>query len=69
MDRKDKFLWMQDVLEHLGDSFEEWRRADSHDERYLAEAVERDLEEFRRLCRSMKQESRSTAPRRQAALV
>ena len=69
MDRKTKFLWMKDVLEHLGDSFEEWRRADSREERYLADAVERDLEEFRRLCSSLKQESRSMAPRRQAALV
>jgi hypothetical protein len=69
MDRKSKFLWMKDVLEHLADSFEEWRRADSHDERFLAEAVERDLEEFRRLCITMKQELRSTSPRRQTALV
>jgi hypothetical protein len=69
MDRKTQFLWMKDVLEHLGDSFEEWRRSDSHDERYLAEAVQRDLEEFQRLCKSMKQANRSSAPRREAVLV
>jgi hypothetical protein len=69
MDRKMKFLWMQDVLEHLEESFDQWRAAEARDDRLMAEVVERDLEELRRLCQQMKQETRQAAPRRLAALV
>jgi hypothetical protein len=68
MDRKTKLLWMKDILEHLGDCFDEWQLAEPHNERFLAEAIERDLDEFRRLCSSLRREG-SPAPRRQAAIA
>jgi hypothetical protein len=69
MDRKHRFLCMRDILEHLGDCFDEWEQANSRDERFLAETIERDLDQFRRLCNSLRQDARSSTPRRQAALV
>ena len=69
MDRKTKILCMKDILEHLGDCFDEWQQADSQDERYLADSIERDLNEFRRLCHSMRRDTGSQTPRRQAAFA
>ena len=54
MDRKTKFLWMKDILDHLGDCFEQWQGADDRTERYLADSMQRDLDEFRRLCESLR---------------
>jgi hypothetical protein len=64
MERKQKLMSMQDILEHLGGCFEEWQAADDHTERYLAEAIERDLNEFRKLCVALRTD-RSTAHERQ----
>lgn len=58
MDRQARLLWMKEVLEHLDECHRQWQFADDEIERYLADAMERDLEELRRICRSLKQESR-----------
>jgi hypothetical protein len=54
MDRRGKLLLMQNILERLGDCCDEWQRADTRCERLLADSVERDLTEFRRLCVSLR---------------
>ena len=65
MDRHSKLLWMKEVLEHLDDCHRQWQFAeDAAAGRYLAEAVERDLDELRRLCESLKKESPPHALRR-----
>ena len=69
MDRNAKFLWMKDILEHLEDCFEQWQQADARSERFLAETIERDLEEFRRLCRSVRRDHAPAGQCRQAALA
>ena len=53
MDRRTKFLWMKDILDHLGHCYEQWQVADEMNEQFLAESVKRDLNEFRRLCESL----------------
>lgn len=65
MDRKNVCLWMKDVLEHAGDCCDQL--ADSPNERFLAEAIERDLEELRRLCAALKEQSRPALRRQTAA--
>ena len=50
MDRHATFLWMKDILDHMAQCHEEWQLADSSSERYLAESIRRDLDEFRSLC-------------------
>jgi hypothetical protein len=57
MDRRTKLCWMKDILEHLAGCCDQWDSADDHSERYLAESMRRDLEEFRRLWESMRIES------------
>lgn len=69
MDRKTRFLWMKDVLEHLAVSVDEWQRADCCEERFLSESVERDLQEFRRLYSSMRREPRLMANSRPPVFV
>ena len=54
MDRRRKLLLMQDILEHLGSCFSEWQHVEGGQQPYLAEAIERDLNEFRRLCDSLR---------------
>jgi hypothetical protein len=44
---------MQDLLEHLGACHEQWPAAEPAVERFLADAVRRDLDELRRLCDSL----------------
>jgi hypothetical protein len=61
MDRHAKFLWMKDLLEHIGACHEQWQTADARTERYLADSIKRDLEEFRRLSESLRNETRSCA--------
>ncbi|HEY5312159.1 MAG TPA: hypothetical protein VIK18_06550 [Pirellulales bacterium] len=53
MDRQARFLWMKDLLEHLSDCHDQWQAADPASQRYLADAVRRDLDELRRLCESL----------------
>lgn len=57
MERRVKLQLMRDVLEHLGDCFDQWQSTDSSSEHYLAAAIDRDLNEFRRLCESLRQGS------------
>jgi hypothetical protein len=68
MERKQKLSSMQDILAHLGGCFEEWQTADDRSEWYLAEAIERDLNEFRRLCVSLRTERSSTRERAAVAV-
>lgn len=56
MDRQAKFLWMKDLLDHIGQCHDQWQFADPCAERYLADSIRRDLEEFRRLCDSLRNE-------------
>ena len=63
MDRHRKLLSMKDVLDHLGRCYEQWQVADPEADQYLAESIERDLDEFRRLCRSFRQEASSARSR------
>jgi hypothetical protein len=53
MDRQARFLWMKDLLEHISDCHEQWQAADPAAERFLADAVRRDLDELRRVCESL----------------
>lgn len=57
MDRRAKFLWMKEILDHLGHCYEQWQVADELSEHFLAESVKRDLTEFRRLCESLRGDS------------
>ena len=57
MDRRAKFLWMKEILEHLGHCYEQWQTADEMSEHFLAESVKRDLNEFRQLCDSLRCDS------------
>ena len=63
MDRRKKLLFMQDILEHLGNCFDQWQSADTTSERFLVDSIERDLDEFRRLCESLKVAPKDTAAR------
>ena len=62
MNRRAKFLWMKEILEHLDECHRQWQHADDQTERYLAEAMKRDMEELRGLCDSLRGES-SRGPR------
>lgn len=67
MERRAKFLWMQDVLDHLTRSFQAWEIADDRDERILAETVRRDLDEIRRICESLRGEMHAGGQRQLVA--
>lgn len=57
MTRHAKFLWMKDLLEHMTRCQEQWETADPRAERFLMDSMRRDVEEFRRVCESMRAES------------
>lgn len=57
MDRHAKFVWMKEVLERLGDCQREWETAEGATERFLADSIKRDLDEVRRICDSLRQDS------------
>ena len=57
MTRQAKFLWMKDLLEHMGRCQEQWQSADQRMESFLADSLRRDLDEFRRICDSLRHES------------
>lgn len=63
MTRQEKFHWMKDILDHLGDCYEQLQQVDPDSDRYLAESINRDLEEFRRLCNSLRRDRRDVARR------
>jgi hypothetical protein len=54
MTRQDKFLWMKDLLEHMEWCHEQWETADERMESFLAESLRRDIDEFRRICDSLR---------------
>jgi hypothetical protein len=67
MHRQTTMLWMKDILEHLGNCFDQWQSADPASEHFLAQSMERDLNEFRRLCEALRHDrsrtqARSTVP-------
>ena len=47
-------MWMKDILEHVTECHREWQTADGRLEQYLAESIQRDLDEIRRLCQSLR---------------
>ena len=57
MDRHHKFLWMRDILEHIESCYDEWQQTEGEGERRLAEMIQRDLEQCRRLCDSLRREA------------
>lgn len=61
MTRHAKFLWMKDLLEHMTRCHEQWEAADARTERFLVDSMRRDVEEFRRVCESLRAESTSPA--------
>ena len=67
MDRQSKLMWMRDILEHLGDCFDQWQNAEPGCDRFLMDSVERDVEEFRRLCSSLRHETTRVSLRTSAA--
>ena len=56
MDRQNKLMWMKDLLDHLSLCCDEWQGAEGRMERYLADSIERDLDEFRRLSVSLRRD-------------
>jgi hypothetical protein len=58
MDRRTRFLWMKELVEHLGRCSEQWQHAEASAAGFLADAVERDLAEFQRICRSLRTDAR-----------
>jgi hypothetical protein len=56
MDRQAKAQWMRAILDHLNSCYAQWEDADPRSERYLAASMCRDLEDFRRLCESLRGE-------------
>ncbi len=58
MDRRSTFLWMRDILDHLSSCCEQWESADASSERFLADAMRRDMDELRKLYQSVRQTSR-----------
>ncbi|MGE0606649.1 MAG: hypothetical protein AB7O62_05940 [Pirellulales bacterium] len=68
MDRRQKIIMMRDILDHLHDCFEQWEAPQQRSVPWLAESIERDLVQFRRLCDALKQETLDS-PERPAALM
>ena len=50
MERNSTYLWMKDLLDHLGNCYDNWENADPRRRTFLADSIRRDLEEFRKLC-------------------
>ena len=46
-----KFQWMRELLGRLEQSNDQWQTAAGATKSFLGRAIERDLSEFRRLCR------------------
>lgn len=57
MTRQARFLWMKDILEHLGDCHDQWQYAEPSSEKYLAASMRHDLEQLRRLCDHLAEET------------
>jgi hypothetical protein len=54
MTRQNKLHWMKDLLEHMDRCHEQWETADERMESFLAESLRRDIDEFRRICDSLR---------------
>ncbi|MEX2121269.1 MAG: hypothetical protein WD847_16875 [Pirellulales bacterium] len=54
MNRRARLMWMKDILEHMTECHREWQTADGRVEQYLADSIQRDLDEVRRLCQSLR---------------
>jgi hypothetical protein len=52
-----KFQWMRELLGRLEQSNDQWQTAAGATKSFLGRAIERDLSEFRRLCRTVRQEA------------
>jgi hypothetical protein len=50
-------MWMKDLLEHMDRCHEQWETADERMESFLAESLRRDIDEFRRICDSLRTNS------------
>ncbi len=57
MTRHAKLLWMKDLLDHMHRCQEQWQTADDRMEVFLADSLRRDLDEFRRICDSLRRDS------------
>lgn len=69
MDRRAQLLRMKDILEHLGDCYEQWHSVEPGSQMLLADMMKRDLDQCRRLCESLRRESQSMALANQAAMI
>ena len=54
MTRQYKLRWMKDLLEPMDRCHEQWETADERMESFLAESLRRDIDEFRRICDSLR---------------
>jgi hypothetical protein len=59
MDRRSKLLFMKDILDHMQTCFDEWQAADGSASSFLADSIDRDLNEFRRMCHSLRGDATS----------
>ncbi|MCC7085402.1 MAG: hypothetical protein IT427_10385 [Pirellulales bacterium] len=55
MDRRNTFMWMKDIVEHLRTCADQWQTSRAGDGIW-AEAVRRDLDELRQLCEKLRVE-------------
>ena len=69
MDRYAKFVWMKELLARLDRCQAQWQAAEGATEQFLAESIKRDLGEFRRLCESLRRETRAGLPHGRRAAV
>lgn len=58
MDRYNKFLWMQDLLEHLQRCYEQWEGSQEGASTPWGAVMQRDLDELRRVCIALEGETR-----------
>lgn len=53
MTERQRLHWMRDILDHLRHCHDQLPVADEASQRFLAQSMKRDLDEFRRLCDSL----------------
>lgn len=59
MDRRNTFMWMKDLVDHLRTCADEWQTSSGRNrsgDGVWAEAVRRDLDELRRVCEKLRGE-------------